>query len=59
MIVQRAWPQPGPSWLSEAAARIGSTLDLTQTAAEVVDVAVPGFADAAAIYVPERLLAGR
>jgi serine phosphatase RsbU (regulator of sigma subunit) len=56
VIVQRAWPQPGPSWLSEAAARIGSTLDLTQTAAEIVNVAVPGFADAAVIYVAERLL---
>ena len=38
-------------------ARIGGTLDLTQTAFEVVDVAVPGFADAAVIYVAERLLA--
>jgi hypothetical protein len=57
VIVQRAWPQTGPSWLSEAAARIGSTLDLTQTASEVVDVAVPGFADAATIYGAERLLA--
>jgi hypothetical protein len=57
VIAQRAWPQPGPSWLSEAAARIGSTLDLTQTASEVVDVAVPGFADAAVIYGAERLLA--
>jgi serine phosphatase RsbU (regulator of sigma subunit) len=56
VIVQRAWPQPGPSWLSEAAARIGSTLDLTQTAEEIVNVAVPGFADAAVIYVAERLL---
>ena len=57
VIIQRAWPQPGPSWMSEAAARIGSTLDLTQTAAEIVNVAVPGFADAAVIYVAERLLA--
>jgi hypothetical protein len=57
VIAQRAWPQPGPSWLSEAAARIGSTLDLTQTASEVVDVAVPGFAEAAVIYCAERLLA--
>jgi hypothetical protein len=57
VIAQRAWPQPGPSWLSDAAARIGSTLDLTQTASEVVDVAVPGFADAAVIYGAERLLA--
>jgi serine phosphatase RsbU (regulator of sigma subunit) len=57
VTVQRASPQPGPGWLSEAAARIGSTLDLTKTAREVTDVAVPGFADAAAIFVPERLLA--
>ena len=57
VIAQRAWPQPSPSWLSKAAARIGSSLDLTQTASEVVDVAVPGFADAAAIYGAERLLA--
>lgn len=57
VIAQRAWPQPGHSWLSEAAARIGSTLDLSRTASEVVDVAVPGFADAAAIYGTERLLA--
>jgi hypothetical protein len=57
VIAQRASPQPAPSWLSEAAARIGSTLDLSRTAAEVVDVSVPGFADAAAIYVAERWLA--
>lgn len=56
MIAQRAWPHPGPSWLSEAATRIGTTLDLSQTACEVVDVAVPGFADAAAIYGAEHLL---
>jgi serine phosphatase RsbU (regulator of sigma subunit) len=56
VVAQRAWPQPSPNWLSEAATRIGSTLDLTQTAAEIVDVAVPGFADAAAIYGAERLL---
>jgi GAF domain-containing protein len=57
VIAQRAWPQPRPSWLSEGAARIGNTLDLTQTADEVADVAVPGFADAAMIYASERLLA--
>jgi hypothetical protein len=58
VIVQRAWPQPAPSWLSEATARLGSSLDLTQTASEVVDAAVPGFADAAMIYAAERLLTG-
>jgi Stage II sporulation protein E (SpoIIE)/GAF domain len=57
VIVQRAWPQPVPSWLSEAAARIGSSLDLIQTASEVADAAVPGFADGAIIYAAERLLA--
>jgi hypothetical protein len=57
VIVQSAWPQPAPSWLGEAAAVIGNTLDISQTAAEVVTVAVPGFADGAAIYGTERLLA--
>jgi Stage II sporulation protein E (SpoIIE)/GAF domain len=57
VVVQRAWPQPGPGWLTEAAARIGSTLDLEKTASEVVEIAVPGFADAAAIFVAEHLLA--
>jgi len=57
VIAQRAAPQAGPGWLSEAAARIGTTLDLTQTAREVAEVAVPGFADAASIFGSERLLA--
>jgi GAF domain-containing protein len=54
----RAWPQPAPGWLTEAAARIGSSLDLAQTAGEAADAAVPAFADAAAIFMAERLLAG-
>lgn len=57
VIAQHVSPQPVPSWLSEATARIGSTLDLTQTASEVADVAVPWFAEAAVIYAAERLLA--
>jgi hypothetical protein len=57
VIVQQVSPQPVPSWLNEAAARIGSTLDLTQTGIEVAESAVPGFADAAVIYGAERLLA--
>jgi serine phosphatase RsbU (regulator of sigma subunit) len=57
MIAQRV-PRPGSQvLLTEAATRIGTTLDLTQTAREAVDLTVPGFADAAAIVVPERLLA--
>ena len=55
LTVQRA--QAGPGWLSGAAARIGRSLDLARTAREVADVAVPGFADAAAILAPERMLA--
>jgi hypothetical protein len=57
VMVQRAWPQRAPSWLNEATARIGSSLDLAQTASEVADAAVPWFADAAVIYAVERLLA--
>jgi serine phosphatase RsbU (regulator of sigma subunit) len=56
VIAQVAAQQPDPGWLSEAAARIGTTLDLSTTANEAVDVAVPGFADASAIFVAERLL---
>jgi serine phosphatase RsbU (regulator of sigma subunit) len=58
MIAARAWPQPAPSWLSEATAKIGSSLDLAQTASEVAEAAIPGFADAVVIYATERLLAG-
>jgi serine phosphatase RsbU (regulator of sigma subunit) len=57
VIVQRAWPQPAPSWLREAAARIGDSLDLAETAAEVAEAAVPTFADFVMIYAAERLLA--
>lgn len=53
----RAWPQPAPGWLTEAAARIGAVLDLTQTADEVASVAVPAFCDAAVVFVVERMLA--
>jgi serine phosphatase RsbU (regulator of sigma subunit) len=58
VIAQRAWPQPTPSWLRDAAARIGGSLDLVETATEVVEAAVPGFADVAIIFVAERLAAG-
>ena len=57
VIVQSAWPQPKPGWLSEAEARIGSSLDLTRTASEVAEAAVPRLADAAVIYAAERLFA--
>jgi GAF domain-containing protein len=56
VIAQPLWPMPSPGWLTEATARIGSTLDLTRTAAELAEAAVPGFADGAVIYAAERLL---
>ena len=58
VIVQRAWPQPAPGWLTAASARIGGSLDLSQTACEVAEAAIMEFADGAAIYAAERLLAG-
>jgi serine phosphatase RsbU (regulator of sigma subunit) len=58
VIAHRAWPQPTPSWLRDAAARIGGSLDLVETATEVAESAVPGFADVAIIYLAERLAAG-
>ena len=57
VIGQHVSPSTGPAWLREAADRIGTTLDLPRTAREVADVAVPAFADVAAIFVFERLLA--
>lgn len=57
VLVQRAWPPSAPGWLHEAAARIGGSLDLSQTAAEAAEVAVAGFADGAVVYGAERLLA--
>jgi hypothetical protein len=57
VIAQHASMVIGPGWLRHAADRIGTTLDLPRTAREVVDVAVPAFADVASIFVAERLLA--
>ena len=57
VIIQRAPAASGPDLLSEAATRIGTTLDLTRTAREVTEVAVPAFASAATIFVSEPLLA--
>jgi hypothetical protein len=57
VIAQHASAVVGPGWLSQAADQIGTTLDLPRTAREVAGVAVPAFADAAAIFVAERLLA--
>ncbi|GAA3085241.1 SpoIIE family protein phosphatase [Streptosporangium carneum] len=45
------------SLLNAASKRIGSTLDMFETGRELMDVAVPRFADAAGILVQDRLLA--
>jgi serine phosphatase RsbU (regulator of sigma subunit) len=55
VIAQRVAP-PRPDLLREAVLRVGTTLDLTRTAREVTEVVVPQFADAAAVFVLERLL---
>ena len=56
MIARRASAHPGQQVLTDAATKIGTTLDLDRTASEAADVAVPAFADACAIFVSERLL---
>ncbi|HWF79094.1 MAG TPA: GAF domain-containing SpoIIE family protein phosphatase [Streptosporangiaceae bacterium] len=56
MIARRASAHPSQEMLTDAAAKIGTTLDLYRTASEATDVAVPAFADACVIFVSERLL---
>ncbi len=46
----------GQQLLTEADLRFGATLDLGETARQIIDVAIPRFADAGAIYVLERLM---
>ncbi len=56
LVLATRAPARGHGLLSEAATRIGSTLDLAHTAREVVGLAVPAFADAAGVFLPERLM---
>ncbi|MCX4734974.1 SpoIIE family protein phosphatase [Streptomyces sp. NBC_01363] len=44
--------------LYEAGARIGTTLDVTRTAQELADVAIPGFCDAATVDLADPVLRG-
>src|ERR1039457_4224081 len=48
----------GQQMLIDAGLRFGATLDLTETAHQLVDVTVPRFADACAVYVLERPASG-
>ncbi|MFD3500351.1 SpoIIE family protein phosphatase [Streptomyces sp. NPDC058678] len=45
-------------WLHDAGVRIGTTLDVTRTAEELTEVAVPRFADFAAVDLPDAVLLG-
>ena len=55
-LVQQARERLG--LLCEAGARIGTTLDVTRTAQELAQVAVPRFADYAAVDMPDCVLRG-
>jgi serine phosphatase RsbU (regulator of sigma subunit) len=48
----------GQQMLADAGLRFGATLDLAETARQIIDVTVPQFADAGAVYVLERLILG-
>ncbi len=58
LVVAQPVAPAGITLLTEAGARIGRSLDLGETAREVVETAVPRFAAAASIYLLERLLIG-
>ncbi|MGI5518920.1 SpoIIE family protein phosphatase [Streptomyces sp. CA-106131] len=48
-MTEQYWARKRLQLLNDASARIGSTLDVTRTAQELADVAVPAFADFAAV----------
>src|ERR1017187_9254957 len=48
----------GQQMLIDAGLRFGATLDLAETARQIIDVTVPRFADACAVYVLERPASG-
>ena len=45
----------GQQWLTDADLRFGGTLDLFETACQIIDVIIPRFADAGVVYVLERV----
>lgn len=49
---------PAHGLASDASLRLGATLDLAGTGERIVEIAVPEFADAASVFVLERLAAG-
>ena len=57
-VVARRLAPAGPEVLADATAGLGASLDLTETARQVLELAIPRLADAGALYVLEPLLAG-
>jgi PAS domain S-box-containing protein len=56
-VAARLAVPPGRELLGEVGLRLGSTLDLSEIAQQVLDITVPRFADRAGVFVLERLLA--
>ena len=44
--------------MSDAGLRLGATLDLTDIARRIIDISIPRFAGAAAVFVLEKYAAG-
>ncbi|MFJ9612464.1 SpoIIE family protein phosphatase [Streptomyces noursei] len=57
-VTERWRAQEGLALLNDASARIGSTLDVTRTAQELADVAVPPLADFVAVDLLDSVLRG-
>ncbi|MEU7636497.1 SpoIIE family protein phosphatase [Streptomyces sp. NPDC039016] len=57
-VTERWRAQEGLALLNDASARIGSTLDVTRTAQELADVAVPALADFVAVDLLDSVLHG-
>ncbi|HEX9765520.1 MAG TPA: SpoIIE family protein phosphatase, partial [Nitriliruptorales bacterium] len=57
-ITEQYWARRRLAVLNDASVRIGSTLDVTRTAEDLVEVAVTGFADFAAVDLLESVVQG-
>ncbi|MFI1165056.1 sodium/proline symporter PutP [Streptomyces sp. NPDC020801] len=57
-VTERWWAQERLALLNDAGARIGSTLDVTRTAQELADEAVPALADFVAVDLLDSVIKG-
>jgi hypothetical protein len=55
-MTEQYWARKRLQLLNDASTRIGSTLDVTRTAQELTDVAVPEFADFAGVDLLDSLI---